>query len=196
MTRFFVVMAAMFLFVACGNNPDANEANHDTHENHDHEGHDHDHHDHAEDEGDGVHYGLVEITADEAVSADEVVAKLDAKEGLEEIALDEETKVEGVASAKVEGEITEVCQQAGCWFRMKTAEGKELFIKMKEHKSIPKDWSGKTVVAQGNAFIQETSVDELRHYAEDEGASEEEIAKITEPMVEYKLVAEGVVLKK
>lgn len=196
MTRFFVVMATMFLFVACGGNTEENKDGHDhtDHEHHEHDGHDHDH-SHDEEEGDGVHFGLVEITAEDAVSADEIVAKLEGKEDLEEIALGEDAKVNGIAAAKVEGEITEVCQQAGCWFRMKTTEGKELFIKMKEHKSIPKDWSGKTVVAQGNAFIQETSVDELRHYAEDEGASKEEIEKITEPAVEYKIVAEGVILK-
>lgn len=195
MTRFFVLMATMFLFVACGENTEENKGGHD-HTNHEHDDHDGHDHDHSHDEkGDGVHFGLVEISAEGAVSANDVIVKLDGKEGLEEIALDEETTVEGIAAAKVEGEVTEVCQQAGCWFRMKTSEGKELFIKMKEHKSVPKDWSGKTVVAQGNAFIQETSVDELRHYAEDEGASKEDIAKITEPLVEYKLVAEGVVLK-
>jgi hypothetical protein len=49
---------------------------------------------------------------------------------------------------------------------------------------------------QGKAFKEVTSVDELRHYAEDAGDSKEEIAKITEPKTELKFEATGVVLKK
>ena len=39
-----------------------------------------------------------------------------------------------------------------------------------------------------------SSVDELRHNAEDEGLSKEEIAKITEPEEQYKFMASGVLL--
>ena len=39
---------------------------------------------------------------------------------------------------------------------------------------------------------QETSVKELRHYAEDAGKSKEEIAKITKPKVEIRVLANGI----
>jgi len=165
MLRFFVLMTAIFTFVACKN------------------------------QGDGIHFGLSKISTENVISAEDLVARLDKKEGLTELTVGE-NKLQGLPAAKVEGTITEVCQAAGCWFRMKTDSGKELFIKMKEHKNIPKDWSGKTVVAQGDAFIEEISVEELRHYLEDKNASQEEIEAVKEPKMEYNLIAEGVVLKK
>ncbi|MEJ2113782.1 MAG: DUF4920 domain-containing protein, partial [Flavobacteriaceae bacterium] len=60
---------------------------------------------------------------------------------------------------------------------------------------VPKDISGKVVIIQGKAFINEVPVDELRHYAEDAGKSEEEIAQITSPKKTYSCEAEGVLLK-
>lgn len=195
MLRFFVLATAVLVFIACGNqenqNADNNEHTHDGHD-HDHHGHDHGH-DH--DKGDGVHFGLTEISAEGAIPAGDLVAKLEQKKDLTELTVGE-NKFQGLSAAKVEGTITEICQAAGCWFRMKTEDGKELFIQMKEHKSVPKDWSGKTVVAQGDAFIKEISVDEQKHYLEDSNAPQEEIAAVKEPKMEYNLIAEGVVLKK
>ena len=46
---------------------------------------------------------------------------------------------------------------------------------------MPKDISGKEVILNGKAYVNEVPVDEQRHYAEDAGKSEEEIAAITEP---------------
>ena len=42
--------------------------------------------------------------------------------------------------------------------------------------------------------LNTTSVDELRHYAEDKGAPAEEIAAITEPKRELRMTADGVVI--
>ena len=51
------------------------------------------------------------------------------------------------------------------------------------------------VVINGKAYVSETSVDELRHYAEDAGKSKEEIAAITETQRTYSFEADGVLLK-
>ena len=59
---------------------------------------------------------------------------------------------------------------------------------------MPKDLSGKKVVIDGYAYVDETSVDMLRHYAEDAGKSEEEIKAITEPKKEVSFEASGVVI--
>ena len=59
---------------------------------------------------------------------------------------------------------------------------------------MPKDISGRKVVMQGIAYREVTSVDELRHYAEDAGKSAAEIALITKPKEELKFMASGVVL--
>ena len=70
-----------------------------------------------------------------------------------------------------------------------------MFVKFKDYGFfMPLDLSGKTVVMHGNAFVEETSVDELKHLAEDAGKSEDEIAKITAPKKEFKFLADGVVI--
>ena len=57
------------------------------------------------------------------------------------------------------------------------------------------DCEGQDVIMQGKAFKEITPIEELRHYAEDAGKSEEEIAAITQPKEEYKFMASGVFLK-
>jgi hypothetical protein len=50
------------------------------------------------------------------------------------------------------------------------------------------------VIVEGKAFVKETSVKELQHYAEDAGKTKEEIAKIIAPKKEFAFVANGVLL--
>lgn len=93
---------------------------------------------------------------------------------------------------KVFGKIKEVCKAEGCWVRMETKEGSFL-IKMKDHAFlVPVALEGKTIVADGVATFKETSVEQLRHFAEDAGKSKEEIALITEPKKEIVLQATGI----
>ncbi len=61
---------------------------------------------------------------------------------------------------------------------------------------MPKDLAGKRVVVDGIAYISETSVEELRHYAEDAGKAPDEIAGITEPLRELAFEAAGVLVLK
>jgi len=61
---------------------------------------------------------------------------------------------------------------------------------------MPLDLAGSNVIVDGIAYKEVTGVDELRHYAEDEGKSPEEIAKITEPVEELKFMADGVIILK
>ena len=51
------------------------------------------------------------------------------------------------------------------------------------------------VIINGKAFITETSVEDLRHYAEDAGKSKEEIDAITETERTFAFEADGVLLK-
>ena len=98
---------------------------------------------------------------------------------------------------KVSGTVESVCQVKGCWMNIvsEDAEGKELFVKFKDYGFfMPTDIAGRTVVMDGYAYREMTSVEELRHYAEDEGKSAEEIAAITEPVEELKFMASGVLL--
>ena len=98
--------------------------------------------------------------------------------------------------AKVVGEVSAVCQAKGCWMTIASESGgEEMMVKFKDYGFfVPKDIAGRKVVMEGYAFREVTPVDELRHYAEDEGKSKEEIEAITEPKEELKFLASGVLL--
>jgi len=97
---------------------------------------------------------------------------------------------------QVLGQVNEVCQASGCWMNVVNPDkptDEALFVKFEGYSFfVPKEIAGKQVQIAGKAYREETSVEELKHYAEDEGQSEEEIAKITEPLVELKFMATGV----
>lgn len=98
-------------------------------------------------------------------------------------------------NAKMRGEIIKVCPKKGCWMTLNMNEGNEVMVRFKDYEFfVPLDAKGEVVV-NGKAFVTETSVDELQHYAEDDGKSADEIAKITAPKLEYKFLADGVLLK-
>lgn len=96
------------------------------------------------------------------------------------------------------GKVKEVCQAKGCWMSIEPeAEGIDpIFVTFKDYGFfMPKDIAGAEVLMEGFAYKSVTTVDELRHYAEDAGKSEEEIMAITAPKEEIKFEATGVVLK-
>lgn len=97
--------------------------------------------------------------------------------------------------AKMKGKIVEVCSKKGCWMTLDMDGQNEVMVKFKDYGFfMPLDAKG-DVIVNGKAFVTETPVDELRHYAEDAGKSKEEIAAITEPKLEYRFEADGVLLK-
>lgn len=98
------------------------------------------------------------------------------------------------AEVKVKGKVAEVCKAEGCWLRMETANG-TMLIKMKDHAFlVPLVLNGKTIVAQGIATVKETSVEMLKHYAEDAGKTKAEIDAITEPKKEIVMQAKGILV--
>jgi hypothetical protein len=104
-------------------------------------------------------------------------------------------KVGDTLDVKFTSNINSVCSKKGCWMRLDLGEEKEVMVKFKDYGFfMPLDAKGEVIV-NGKAFVQETSVDELKHYAEDAGKSAEEIAKITEPKKTLSFVADGVLLK-
>ena len=100
-------------------------------------------------------------------------------------------------TVKVTGTIEDVCQKKGCWMNVYSpgAEDQPIFVKFKDYAYfMPLDAAGKQVIMEGVAKRETTPVDELRHYAEDKGASAEEIAAITEPETKVNFMASGVLL--
>lgn len=55
--------------------------------------------------------------------------------------------------------------------------------------------NGKIAIIEGELFLDTISVKMLKHYAEDGGKSEEEIALITEPSYDLNFTADGVIIK-
>ncbi len=122
-------------------------------------------------------YGEV-ITAEGAMSCEQLLGAMSNTE---------ETQ------AKVEGVITSVCQMAGCWMKMDCVNGEQVRVTFKDYGFfVPKDMAGSRVVVEGVAVKKELSVETLRHFAEDEGKSAEEVEAITEPAWEYEFIASGV----
>ncbi len=130
----------------------------------------------------GSHFGE-KITPQGAISFEEMVRQLKQNDSI---------------NVKVQAKVDAVCQKKGCWMNV-TSPGKpmpdSLFVRFKDYGFfVPKDISGREVVMRGKAYTEVTPVDELRHYAEDAGKSEEEIQQITEPKEETKFLADGVLL--
>jgi len=98
-------------------------------------------------------------------------------------------------NSKMRAKINEVCSAKGCWMTLDMDGENEVMVKFKDYGFfMPLNAEGEVVV-NGKAFVSETSVEELRHYAEDAGKSQEEIEAITEPKKTYSFVADGVLLK-
>ncbi|MCB9283397.1 MAG: DUF4920 domain-containing protein [Lewinellaceae bacterium] len=131
--------------------------------------------------GDSRHFGET-VSEEGAVPFEELLAQMADSDSI---------------PAKVIGAVGSVCQVKGCWLDMvSNSEGNSpMRVSFKDYGFfVPKDISGRTVVLDGYAYRSVTSVEDLRHYAEDEGLSKEEIEKITEPQEEIKFLASGVLL--
>lgn len=126
-----------------------------------------------------------EITADDSIDATTMLNKF---KGL---------KAGDTLSVKFSSKISEVCSKKGCWMKLALADGTETMVRFKDYGFfMPLDSKDREVIVNGKAFVKETSVKELRHYAEDAGKTKEEIAKITEPKIEFAFEADGVLMKK
>ena len=98
-------------------------------------------------------------------------------------------------AVKVSSKINEICQNKGCWMTLDLGSGKTAFVKFKDYGFfVPMNAQKRNTIIEGKAFVEETSVAELKHYAEDEGKSQKEIAAITAPKTEYKFLAHGVLI--
>ncbi|MBK6932742.1 MAG: DUF4920 domain-containing protein [Saprospirales bacterium] len=135
----------------------------------------------AQTTSDGKHFGAT-INADHAIGHDELISKMAGTDSL---------------AIKVTGTVQEVCQKKGCWITLVSDKpgSQPMRVTFKDYAFfMPKDLAGKRVVIEGFAFVDVTSVDDLRHYAEDAGKSAGEIAAITEPKRELAFEAAGVLI--
>lgn len=127
----------------------------------------------------GDYYGE-KVTSTDAINISEIPAKLEQKETFD---------------TKIRAKVLDVCPKKGCWLKLAVNDSTTAFVKMKDYGFFaPLAIKGKTIVLDGEAELKTTSVDELRHYAEDAKKSKEEIAAIKEPKKEIRFMAKGIVV--
>lgn len=124
-----------------------------------------------------------EISSEGIMSFEEFETKLSEKDTVE---------------VKLAGNIDKTCMVKGCWMKV-DVEGVEepLHVTFKDYGFfVPKEgMESKETIFQGIAYVDTISVDMLRHYAEDEGLSVDEIAAIKEPEVVVTFEAAGVLIQ-
>jgi hypothetical protein len=127
----------------------------------------------------GSNYGD-KTTADNTKPASELINYLNSKDTI---------------AVKVKGKVNDVCSKRGCWLTLRVNDSTEAFVKMHDYGFfVPTDLSGKTVVLEGETFVKTTTVDELRHYAEDAKKPKTEIEAITQAKKELRLIAKGILV--
>ena len=100
---------------------------------------------------------------------------------------------------RLQGVVTEVCQVKGCWLRLAgSAEAEDgIFVKFTcpvDGRLIPMEAVGQSATVEGEIALTELTVEEARHYAEDSGATAEEIAAITAPQIQVRAKSPGAVV--
>lgn len=125
-------------------------------------------------------YGNI-VKAEEIVTTAEMISAVESK---------------GEFSGKIAGDIKEVCTKKGCWFSMDLPNGESMRVTFKDYGFfLPTNSQGFPIVVEGVATLTETDVETLRHYAEDQGKSKEEIEAITEPERKITFEATGARIK-
>lgn len=126
-----------------------------------------------------------QISAENSLTAQEMKLKY---EGM---------KIGDTIPVKFTSSVKSVCKMKGCWMTLDLPDSEEdPMIKFKDYGFfMPKDIEGKEVVVEGVAFIEETSVEDRKHFAEDAGKGAEEIEAIKQPKKSPGFLAHGVLLK-
>lgn len=97
-------------------------------------------------------------------------------------------------SVKFKSIVKEVCQKKGCWMQVDMGE-EQAMVRFKDYAFfMPKDIEGREIIMDGRGFVEEMTVADQRHYAEDAGMTSEEIAAITTPKRTFAFEADGVLV--
>ena len=125
------------------------------------------------------------ISPQNALSATEVGEQIKSLKPGDTLAVKFRTKVVGV------------CKMKGCWMTLDLPNiEKDPMVKFKDYGFfVPKDIEGREVIVEGIAFMEETSIEDLKHLAGDAGKSQEEIDAISLPERSPAFLAEGVLIK-
>lgn len=98
---------------------------------------------------------------------------------------------------KIKAKAVSSCANKGCWMTLQMDDKNTAFVKMKDYGFfVPTAIADKNVILEGIAFMKTTTVDELKHYAEDGKKPQAEIDAITEPKQEIRFLANGILVVK
>lgn len=126
------------------------------------------------------YYGA-KINEKGAISPKQFLKEMEGKESME---------------VKLEAKIETCCKKKGCWMDLNMEDGTTMKVRFKNYEFfVPKDADGRIAIVEGIAKVETTDLETLRHYAEDAGKSEEEIAAITEGESAVTFEAVGVIIK-
>ena len=118
-----------------------------------------------------------EIQENKAVKLDKVLTKYDQYAGKDIV---------------MEAGVAKVCAKKGCWMTLQGSD-KTFRVKFEDYSFfVPMTLIGKKVWVKGKVSRNEISIKDTKHYMKDAGASDEEIAKVTSPSFEYRIMATGV----
>ena len=122
------------------------------------------------------------------ISDDSVVTSQELLEKYKKLQLGDTINVKFIS------EVKEVCQNKGCWMKVDLGD-QDAMVTFKDYGFfMPKDLSGQQIIMEGKAYVEEMSVEDQRHYAEDGGATPEEALAITEPKRTFSFKANGVLI--
>lgn len=125
------------------------------------------------------------ISADGAISKEELLTKY------------KSLKPTDTLEVKVLSKIVDVCQKKGCWMNIELGSDKSTFVKFKDYGFfVPKNAANSEVIIHGKAFVEVTSINDLKEYAKDAGKSKAAIDSIVAPETNYSFMADGVLIKK
>ena len=92
---------------------------------------------------------------------------------------------------RVSGTVEKVCPRKGCWMTLQGQQpDQSLFVKFPDPPTgrlIPMDAAGKQAIVEGTVKVRMIPEAEARHYKQEAGASQEELAKITGPQPQVRV---------
>ena len=92
----------------------------------------------------------------------------------------------------IEGWVEGVCMKKGCWMKVREGDD-EVLVRFRDYGFfVPRNARGRRTVLEGVPIVRVFDVEQRRHLASDAGASEAEIAAITEPETQVVFMANGV----
>lgn len=92
----------------------------------------------------------------------------------------------------IEGTVTSVCQVKGCWMGFANETG-DVRVTFKDYEFfVPFSIVGKTALVEGTLEKVTLSLKDSKHIVQDGGGDPD---SVTEPLVEYQMVATGVKVK-